>query len=60
MGWLHGELGDAEQARRWDEPALDASRQGTDVWVLEAERYSLLNLATDALQAEDPAAPRHG
>ena len=39
---------------RWDHQALEASRQGTAVWVLEAERYSLLNMATDELQAADP------
>lgn len=57
MGWLHGELGDAEAARSWDEQALDASRQGPRSWgVVEAERYSLLNLATDVLRAGDVTA----
>ena len=32
---------------------MEVSRQGTAVWVIEAERYSLLNLATDALLAGD-------
>jgi DNA-binding CsgD family transcriptional regulator/tetratricopeptide (TPR) repeat protein len=53
LGWLHAELGDAPAAERWDRQALEVSRQGTAVWVIEAERYSLLNLATDALLAGD-------
>jgi ATP/maltotriose-dependent transcriptional regulator MalT len=53
MGWIHSELGDVETARHWDERALAASREGRDERVTEAERYSLLNLATDALQIGD-------
>jgi DNA-binding CsgD family transcriptional regulator/tetratricopeptide (TPR) repeat protein len=53
MGWLHAELGDAPSAERWDRQALEVSRQENAVWVIEAERYSLLNLATDALLASN-------
>jgi DNA-binding CsgD family transcriptional regulator/tetratricopeptide (TPR) repeat protein len=56
MGWLHAELHDALAAEQWDRRALEVSRQGNAVWVIEAERYSLLNLATDALLAGDVAA----
>ena len=49
MGWLHDELGDVKTARQWDQRALQAARHGHDVWVMEAELYSLLNLATGAL-----------
>jgi ATP/maltotriose-dependent transcriptional regulator MalT len=51
LGWIYSELGDDEAARHWDQQALAASRLGGDTRVTEAERYSLLNLATDALHA---------
>lgn len=51
MGWLHGELGDTEVARGWNEQALQVSRRARQDQVTEPERYSLLNLATDELQA---------
>lgn len=53
MGWLHCELGDFAAAERLDRMALNVSRTGADRSdrVAEAERYSLLNLATDALLA---------
>lgn len=51
MGWLHCELGDVETAMRWDEQALTTAREVHADRVAEAERYSLLNLATDALYA---------
>jgi DNA-binding CsgD family transcriptional regulator len=53
LGWISSELGDDEAAWHWDEQALAASRTGGDTRVTEAESYSLLNLATDALHAGD-------
>jgi tetratricopeptide (TPR) repeat protein len=53
IGWLYGELGDTETASRWNKQALEASHHGQIDRVTEAERYSLLNLVTDALQARD-------
>ena len=53
MGWLHNEVGDYETARQWDEQALRACRDGTTGRDGEAECYTLLNLATDALCAAD-------
>ena len=51
VGWLYHELGDAETARGWDLRALEAVR-GTHVdRVTEAERYTILNLASDELAA---------
>ena len=51
MGWLHDELGNVKCVRQWDQRAVEAARHGHDVWVMEAELYSLLNLATGALHA---------
>ena len=51
MGWLYFELGDVDTAACWDQQALAASREGHADRVSEAERYSLLNLATDELHA---------
>jgi DNA-binding CsgD family transcriptional regulator/tetratricopeptide (TPR) repeat protein len=51
MGWLHCELGDFETALRWDQQALEVSRREDVDRVSEAERYTLLNLATDELYA---------
>jgi DNA-binding CsgD family transcriptional regulator/tetratricopeptide (TPR) repeat protein len=51
LGWLHLELGDAEGAERWDARALETARGSHGGRVTEAERYTLLNLATDALAA---------
>lgn len=51
LGWLHLELGDPEEALRLDQEALAAARGSQGGRVTEAERYTLLNLATDALAA---------
>jgi DNA-binding CsgD family transcriptional regulator len=49
MGWLHNLVGDYETALHWDQQALETSRR-TDVGgLVEAECYSLLNIATDEL-----------
>ncbi|MBA3414133.1 MAG: hypothetical protein H0U10_02775 [Chloroflexia bacterium] len=58
LGWLHIELGDAEGALRWDREALVIAQGSHGGRVTEAERYSLLNLATDELAAGrlEPAA----
>jgi DNA-binding CsgD family transcriptional regulator/tetratricopeptide (TPR) repeat protein len=62
LGYLHLELGDAAGALDWDQRALAASRHASGMSNYEAERYSLLNLATDWLalgqveQARDYAA----
>jgi len=53
MGWLHNELGDYEMALHWDQRALRACRDGTTGRDGEAECYTLLNLATDALYAAE-------
>ena len=53
MGWLYSELGDAATAADWDRQALAACGHGLCDPVAEAERYSLLNLATDALLGGD-------
>jgi DNA-binding CsgD family transcriptional regulator len=50
LGWLHGEIGDAQTALRYDREALEASRRGPADPIREAECYCLLNLATDELQ----------
>jgi DNA-binding CsgD family transcriptional regulator len=49
MGWLYNELGDYKTARDWDQQALQACRDETVGRDVEAECYTLLNLATDAL-----------
>ncbi len=49
MGYLHLELGDAQQALVWDEKALAASWNNHSQGNYEMRRYSLLNLATDYL-----------
>jgi ATP/maltotriose-dependent transcriptional regulator MalT len=56
MGALYEELGDFDAARQWNHRALDATRSGTDASVMEAERYTLLNLASTELRAGDVAA----
>jgi DNA-binding CsgD family transcriptional regulator len=56
LGWLHVELGDPETALGWDRRALEAARGTQAGRVTEAERYALLNLATDELVAGRPAA----
>lgn len=49
MGFLYAEVGDMESALHWDSLALEASRQPNTNHNWEAECYTLLNLATDAL-----------
>jgi len=49
MGYLHLELGDPQEALKWDQKALD-SILDTHLKNLEMRRYSLLNQATDLLQ----------
>jgi DNA-binding CsgD family transcriptional regulator len=56
MGWLHSELGDYATALAWDQRALAASQRGDADPATEAERYSLLNLATDELGLGRPDA----
>lgn len=51
LGWLHLEVGAADMARAWDLRALETVRSGTVDRVTEAERYTLLNLASDELAA---------
>jgi ATP/maltotriose-dependent transcriptional regulator MalT len=53
LGWLHAEIGDFEAAYRWDEQSLEAAGDDAGDKVTEAERYALLNLATDALGLGD-------
>lgn len=52
MGWLHFEVGDVDTARHYDREALDASHHRSSVGGVEAEFYSLLNLASDALAVD--------
>ncbi len=56
LGALYEELGDFEQSRQWNQRALDATRAGHDASIMEAERYTLLNLASTELRAGDVAA----
>jgi DNA-binding CsgD family transcriptional regulator len=51
VGWLYNELGDPDTAREWDLRALDSVRGSRGERVTEAERYALLNLATDEIAA---------
>jgi DNA-binding CsgD family transcriptional regulator/tetratricopeptide (TPR) repeat protein len=51
VGWLYNELGDPETARSWNLRALESVRGSHRERVTEAERYTLLNLATDELNA---------
>lgn len=53
LGALYDELFDFDMADEWNQRGLKAARMASDVSVLEAERYSLLNLATTALHRED-------
>jgi ATP/maltotriose-dependent transcriptional regulator MalT len=53
LGWLHAELGDYATALIWDEQSLAVARHGEGDKVTEAERYALLNLATDAIGLGD-------
>ena len=53
LGALFDELFDFEMADTWNQRGLEAARIASDVSVLEAERYALLNLATTALHRED-------
>ena len=46
MGYMHLELGNAQEALAWDEKAL-ASILDTHMQSIEMRRYSLLNIATD-------------
>lgn len=48
MGYLHLELGDANEALIWDQKAWNAI-EDTQVQNLEMSRYTLLNIATDYL-----------
>jgi predicted ATPase/DNA-binding CsgD family transcriptional regulator len=50
MGYLHLELGDAQDALEWDQKALKASRTTVTQSNYEMYRYSLLNIASDYLQ----------
>ena len=49
MGWLHNLVGDYETALHWDQQALETSRRTDVEGMVEAECYSLLNIATDEL-----------
>ena len=49
MGWLHNLVGDYEAALRWNQQALESSRRVDVRGIIEAECYSLLNIATDEL-----------
>jgi DNA-binding CsgD family transcriptional regulator/tetratricopeptide (TPR) repeat protein len=49
LGWLYNELGDPNTAREWNLRALRTVRASYGERVTEAERYALLNLATDEL-----------
>jgi ATP/maltotriose-dependent transcriptional regulator MalT len=49
MGYLHLELGDAQEALVWDQKALAASWISQAQGNYEMRRYSLLNIATDYL-----------
>jgi DNA-binding CsgD family transcriptional regulator len=51
VGWLYSELGDPDTAREWDLRAFESVRGSHGKRVTEAERYALLNLATDELTA---------
>ncbi|MCA9878448.1 MAG: AAA family ATPase [Thermomicrobiales bacterium] len=51
LGWLHLEVGAADMAREWDLRALETVRSSKLDRVTEAERYTLLNLASDELAA---------
>jgi ATP/maltotriose-dependent transcriptional regulator MalT len=51
VGWLHFELGDPEGAMEWDRRALETVRESGSSRRTEAEHYTLLNLATDAMAA---------
>ena len=51
VGWLYNELGDPDTAREWNVRALESVRGSHGERVTEAERYALLNLATDELAA---------
>jgi ATP/maltotriose-dependent transcriptional regulator MalT len=60
LGALYEELGDFDAARQWNQRALAATRTGHDASIIEAERYTLLNLASTELHAGDvAAAERH-
>jgi DNA-binding NarL/FixJ family response regulator len=49
MGFLHLELGGAQEALAWDQRALAASWTEKSMGNYEMRRYSLLNMATDYL-----------
>ena len=49
MGYLHLELGNAQEALLWDQRALTASWMNQSPGNYEMRRYSLLNMATDYL-----------
>jgi DNA-binding CsgD family transcriptional regulator len=51
VGWLYNELGDPDTAREWNLRALESVRGSHGERATEAERYALLNLATDELTA---------
>jgi DNA-binding CsgD family transcriptional regulator len=51
VGWLYHELGDPDTARKWHARALEGVRGSHGERVTEAERYTLLDLATDELTA---------
>ena len=56
LGTVFEELGDFDAARTWNRRALEATRTGQDASVMEAERYTLLNLASTELHRGDVAA----
>ena len=49
VGWLYHELGDPASARTWHIRALEGVPDSDGERVTEAERYALLDLATDEL-----------
>lgn len=56
VGWLHHELGDPDAARAWHARALESVPDSHRERVTEAERYALLDLATDELTLGNPEA----
>jgi DNA-binding CsgD family transcriptional regulator len=56
VGWLYHELGNPDAARAWHARALDGVPDSHGERVTEAERYALLDLATDELTLGNPEA----
>lgn len=56
LGYLHRELGDFETAMRWNQRALAENQQDNTIRSYECACYSLLDLATNQLEAGQPEA----